>query len=162
MEASEVRRFHHATMDPAPRYWDPASPGAVGAAASWRRPVSGARVVGAPRPRPTRSRHDDLGGLGGYGRALRPGLPPLDLPFARLLNGGYEYELFRYARIGERIVCRSRYKDIYQRDGSAGPDGVRRDRGRLRHRRRRAVAARDQHDDPAMTTPHARCRSRTS
>ena len=22
VESSEVRRFHHATMDPAPRYWD--------------------------------------------------------------------------------------------------------------------------------------------
>ena len=121
VEASEVRRFHHATMDPAPRYWDPDSPGARrcgGVVAPPGFPVHALRrAPAADDP----LEHDDHGGLGGYGRSLRPGLPPLDLPLERLLNGGYQYEVFRYARIGERIVCRSRYKDIYQRDGSTGP-----------------------------------------
>ena len=120
VEASEVRRFHHATMDPAPRYWDPDSPGARrcgGVVAPPGFPVHALRrAPGAADPLDDA----DLGGLGGFGRALRPGLPPLDLPLTRLLNGGYEYELFRYARLGERIVCRSRYKDIYQRDGASG------------------------------------------
>ena len=120
VEASEVRRFHHATMDPAPRYWDAASAGARrcgGVVAPPGFPVHALRR-GPATADPLDG--DDLGGLGGYGRALRPGLPPLEVPLDRLLNGGYSYELFRYARLGERIVCRSRYQDIYQRDGSAG------------------------------------------
>jgi hypothetical protein len=121
VEASEVRRFHHATMDPAPRYWDPDSAGARrcgGVVAPPGFPVHASRR-GPDSADPLAA--DDLGGLGGYGQALRPGLPPLPLPLQRLLNGGYEYQLFRYARVGERIECRSRYKDIYQRDGRGGP-----------------------------------------
>jgi hypothetical protein len=37
------------------------------------------------------------------------------------MNGGYEYEFFRYVRPGERIMLRSRYADIYQRNGRTGP-----------------------------------------
>ena len=121
VEASEVRRFHHATMDPAPRYWDAASAGARrcgGVVAPPAFPVHAVRrAAGDPDPLDG----DDLGGLGGYGRALRPGLPPVEVPLERLLNGGYAYEIFRYAEVGERIVCRSRYKDIYQKDGASGP-----------------------------------------
>jgi hypothetical protein len=43
------------------------------------------------------------------------------VPLPRLLNGGYEYEFFRYARVGERIYRSSTYLDIYQRDGRSGP-----------------------------------------
>lgn len=120
VEASEVRRFHHATLDPSSRYWDPASPGAVragGLVAPPAFPVHAfRRAADAPDPLDGEEGAD----LGGYGRALRPGLPPIDVPLSRLLNGGYAYEFFRYARIGERVVCRSRYKDIYQRDGTSG------------------------------------------
>ena len=35
-------------------------------------------------------------------------------------SGGYDYEFFRNARHGERIFCKSRFKDIYQRDGKSG------------------------------------------
>jgi hypothetical protein len=56
----------------------------------------------------------------GRNRRLRPGLPPLEVPLVRLLNGGYDYEFFRYARVGERIFCKSRFKDVYQRDGKSG------------------------------------------
>ena len=121
VEAGEVRRFHHATMDGAARYWDPESAAARrfgGVVAPPGFPVHAFRRAAAS-PDPLDG--DDLGGLGGYGRTLRPGLPPIDVPLKRLLNGGYSYELFRYARIGERIVCRSRYKDIYQKDGASGP-----------------------------------------
>lgn len=120
VEASEVRRFHHATLDPAPRYWDPASPGAVragGVVAPPAFPVHAfKRAPDAADPLEAEAGDD----FGGYGRSLRPGLPPLDVPLSRLLNGGYSYEFFRYARVGERIVCRSRYKDIYQRNGASG------------------------------------------
>ena len=119
VEAGEVRRFHHATMDPAPRYWDPAAARRFGGVVA----PPGFPVHAVRRSPDSADPLDaeDLGGLGGYGQTLRPGLPPLPLRLQRLLNGGYEYEIFRYARVGERIVCRSRYKDIYQRDGRDGP-----------------------------------------
>ncbi len=121
VEASEVRRFHQATLDPSPRYWDAASAGAEragGVVAPPAFPVHAfRRAAGAPDPLDAAADAD----FGGYGRALRPGLPPLDVPLSRLLNGGYSYEFFRYARLGERIRCRSRYQDIYQRDGASGP-----------------------------------------
>jgi len=121
VEASEVRRFHHATMDPAPRYWDPAAPGAMragGVVAPPAFPVHAfRRAADAPDPLETEADAD----FGGYSRTLRPGLPALDVPLSRLLNGGYRYEFFRYARVGERVRGRSRYHDIYQRDGASGP-----------------------------------------
>jgi hypothetical protein len=121
VEAGELRRFHHATMDPAPRYWDPASPGARRAGGVVAPPGFPVHAVRRAADEPDPLDAADGGGLGGFGRTLRPGLPPLDLPLTRLLNGGYEYELFRYARPGERIVSRSRYRDIYERAGRDGP-----------------------------------------
>lgn len=120
VEASEVRRFHHATLDPAPRYWDAASAGAARAGGLVAPPAFPAhafrRAADAPDPLEAEGGQD----FGGHSRVLRPGLPPIDVPLTRLLNGGYTYEFFRYARVGERIVCRSRYKDIYERDGASG------------------------------------------
>lgn len=120
VEAGEVRRFHHATLDPSPRYWDPASPGARragGVVAPPAFPVHAfRRAADAPDPLDTEAGED----FGGYGKALRPGLPPLGLPLTRLLNGGYRYEFFRYAHVGDVIVCRSRYKDIYEKQGAKG------------------------------------------
>jgi hypothetical protein len=121
VEASEIRRFHHATMDAARRYWDErwaAESRYAGVVAPPAFPLHAFRR-GPSEPDPLQA--DASGGYGGYGRQLRPGLPPLPIPLARLLNGGYEYTFFRYARIGERIVCRSRYRDIYQKDGRSGP-----------------------------------------
>jgi hypothetical protein len=121
VEASEVRRFHHATMDPAPRYFDE----------GWAKKSRYGGLVAPPafpvhafRRAPDGA--DPLDAMGdpdfdGRNRRLRPGLPALDIPLVRLLNGGYEYEFFRYARQGERIRCKSRFKDIYQRDGKTGP-----------------------------------------
>jgi hypothetical protein len=40
---------------------------------------------------------------------------------AGILNGGYEYEFYSYARLGDTIRCRSRYKDIVQKTSKAGP-----------------------------------------
>ena len=105
VEPSEVRRFHHATMDPARRYWD----------AEW---AKRSRYGGLVAPDPL----DQMGdpNFDGRNRRMRPGLPPVEVPLVRLLNGGYDYEFFRYARHGERLFVKSRFKDIYQRDGKTG------------------------------------------
>jgi hypothetical protein len=119
VEASEIRRFHQALMDGAPRYWDP------GAAARYGGPVAPPgfpvhavrRAVDEPDPLDAMDQPD----FDGVDRRLRPGLPAVEVPLKRLMNGGYEYELFRYARPGDRVVVRSRYADIYQRNGRTGP-----------------------------------------
>jgi acyl dehydratase len=120
VDASEVRRFHHAVMDPAPRYWDK----------DWAGKSRYGGVVAPPAfPvhafRRTPEAADPLDRMGdpdfdGRNRRMRPGLPPVEVPLVRLLNAGYDYEFFRYARQGERIFCKSRFKDIYQRDGKSG------------------------------------------
>lgn len=121
VEASEVRRFHHSTMDDARRYWDTAWASASRYGTVVAPPAFPVHAFRRAADEPDPLRADAPDGYGGYGPALRPGLPPLPISLERLLNGGYEYELFRYARLGERIVCRSRYKDIYQKDGRSGP-----------------------------------------
>jgi len=120
VEPSEVRRFHHATMDPARRYWDgewakKSRYGGLVAPPAF--PVHAfRRAPDAPDPLDQMSDPD----FDGRSRRMRPGLPPVEVPLVRLLNGGYDYEFFRYARQGERIFLKSRFKDIYQRDGKTG------------------------------------------
>ena len=105
-----------------PRFWD-----AEHAAAS----RYGATVVPLGFPvhafrRPADEFHDALAAAGdpdfdGLSRSMRPGLPKIPLPLSGILNGGYEYEFRSYAKVGERIMCRSSYLDIYQKQGKAGP-----------------------------------------
>ncbi|QJP16039.1 MaoC family dehydratase [Starkeya sp. ORNL1] len=122
VEPSEVRRFFQALMDPNPRFWDEAH-------------AKGTRYGGVVAPpgfpvhafrRPADEMHDALAAAGdpdfdGLSRALRPGLPKLPLPLSGVLNGGYQYEFFSYPKVGERIVCRSTYRDVTQKQGKAGP-----------------------------------------
>jgi hypothetical protein len=53
--------------------------------------------------------------------AATESLPPLT-PFAHLpiLNGGSEFEFYRYARHGERVTVRQRYADISEKRTSKG------------------------------------------
>lgn len=48
------------------------------------------------------------------------GLPELPLENSPYVNGGVEVEIFRYARHGERVRLRARYKDIYEKETSKG------------------------------------------
>jgi len=48
------------------------------------------------------------------------GLPPLDLPFSRVLNGGVEAEFHQLARVGDTISAQSSYADIQEREGRSG------------------------------------------
>ncbi len=119
VEPSEIRRFHQAVMDHSPRYWDEEAAARYGGVvAPMGFPVHAhRRMEGTDDPLEAMDRPD----YDGVDRALRPGLPEVVVPLKRLMNGGYEYELFRYARPGERILLRSRYTDIYQRNGRTGP-----------------------------------------
>ncbi|HEY4253676.1 MAG TPA: MaoC family dehydratase N-terminal domain-containing protein [Roseomonas sp.] len=110
VEASELRRFAQATMDTNPRH-RMAAPLAF-AVHAFRRPADEA--------------WDPLEGRGdpefdGETRVLRPHLPRMPVRLSGVLNGGYEYEFFDHARLGERIFCRSTYRDVRQRQARSGP-----------------------------------------
>jgi acyl dehydratase len=122
VEASEVRRFFQAIMDPAPRYWDEASAkssryGGLVAPPAFA-PFAFRNAPAEPDPLDRMRSDPDFDGLP---RSGHRGLPAVPVPLPRLLNGGYEYEFYRYARVGERIYRSSTYLDIYQRDGRSGP-----------------------------------------
>lgn len=110
VEAGEVRRFIHATMDDPARYENGSVPPAF--------PVHMFRRA-LTEPDPLAAMQDE--DFDGVSRALRPGLPIIDAPFKRLLNGGYDYEFLRLARIGDRVYRISSYKDFTLRTGKSGP-----------------------------------------
>ena len=49
------------------------------------------------------------------------GLPPIEVPLRRVLNGGTEAEFFRLPALGDTISAQSRYIDIADREGRSGP-----------------------------------------
>ena len=109
-------------MDPARRYWDKAWAGASrygGIVAPPAFPVHAFRRPSSSLEDPFANRADP--DFDGSGRFMRPGLPKVPIPLAGILNGGYEYEILSYARLGERIRCRARYRDIVQKESSRGP-----------------------------------------
>jgi hypothetical protein len=63
-------------------------------------------------------RHDpDWDGI----ELVEDGLPPINVPLPRLLNGGVAAEVFALARVGDRLSARSRYAEVSERAGSSGP-----------------------------------------
>ena len=54
-------------------------------------------------------------------QSLVGGLPPIDVPLKRILNGGTEAEFFRLAKLGDVVSAQSRYTDISEREGRSGP-----------------------------------------
>lgn len=121
VEPSEIRRFQHATMDPAPRYWDEG----WAATSRYARPVAPPtfpmlmfrRPAESPDPLDVLFDNPDAEGLDATFRNL----PRVPVPLSRRLNGGYRFTFFRYAAVGERVGRTSRYKDIYQKTGKSGP-----------------------------------------
>src|SRR5206468_1679461 len=47
-------------------------------------------------------------------------LPPVPIPLHRGLNGGPEHEFYQMPKVGDVITTRTRYKDIYQKQGRSG------------------------------------------
>jgi hypothetical protein len=120
VEESEVRRFFQATMDDDPQY------SGDGSCSAYGRPVAPPAFVIHMFRRHPADLLDPLARSGdpdfdGQSRRMRPNLPPLPIPLPRIVNGGYEHEFYSYAFIGERVTCRTRYSNIYQRTGKQGP-----------------------------------------
>jgi acyl dehydratase len=120
VEASELRRFMQATMDDNPRH----RPGTGSPRHSL--PVA---PLGFPVHAYRRAASDGWDPIEGHGdpeydgesRLMRPHLPRLPIRLRGVLNGGYDYEFFAHAKLGERIFCRSEYRDVTQRQGRSGP-----------------------------------------
>ena len=120
VEPSELRRFMHATMDTNPRH----RPG--GASTRHEAPVAPLGFPVHAFRRPAAEAWDPLGDHGdpefdGESRLMRPHLPRMPIRLSGVLNGGYDYEFFSHAQLGERIFCRSTYRDLREREGRSGP-----------------------------------------
>ena len=119
VESGAVRRFAQAVMDPDPSYGADCEENA-----RFRGPVApplypnhvARRALGEPDPIQERGEDPDFDGL-----VLASGLPPIEpLKHLGILNGGSEFELFRYARHGEQLTVVERYVDITAKQSSKG------------------------------------------
>jgi hypothetical protein len=120
VEQGAVRRYAQAIMDDDPDY-GPDAP----ASTPWGGPIAPPlfpnhahrRAFGTPGIVQLRANDPDFDGTGGQAG----GLPPIEpLKHFAVLNGGAEFELYRYARQGERVQVTQRYADITEKVSSKG------------------------------------------
>lgn len=121
VEAGAVRRFAQAIMDEDPaylgetndanrRFGGPVAP-PLFANHMVRRPL------GTPDPVQNNAHNPLFDGI--VPVASLPGIKPLS--HLASLNGGSEFEFFRYARHGERVSLKLSYADITEKESSKGP-----------------------------------------
>jgi hypothetical protein len=114
-----LRRFNHAAMEsgiPSPP-GEQASLRHEGAPPLW--PLHAfVRLADDPDPFDVLAEDPDLDGTYGAGET---GLPPIDLPLTRILNGGVSAEFFSQANLGDIVEAQSEYVDIAERQGRSGP-----------------------------------------
>ena len=116
-----LRRFVQAAMEIDPIHWDDDAARARGHDGVVAPPLfplhAFPRPDGAPDPFDALATDPDWDGI----ELVEDGLPPLDVPLPRLLNGGVAAEVFALARVGDRLSAQSRYAEITERAGRAGP-----------------------------------------
>ena len=116
-----LRRFTQAVMDPSPLSWDVEAATASrygGLVAPPLYPLHAmTRPAGSPDPLDRLADDPDWDGT----VFSRTGLPPVELPLKRLVNGGTEATFHRLARVGDVITAQHRYADISEREGRSGP-----------------------------------------
>jgi len=118
-----LRRFVQAVMEGNPVHWDEEAAAGSRYGAVVAPPLYPMHAFPQPpgTPDPLDRLHEDPDWDGtDVGKGLG-GLPPLDVPLKRVLNGGTEAEFFQLARVGDRISAQSRYLDITEREGRSGP-----------------------------------------
>jgi hypothetical protein len=118
LDADRLRRFTQAVMEPP----IPAPTGAAErdpyftASPLW--PLHAfVRLPGDPDPLDVLRDAPDLDGTYGAGEN---GLPALDLPLTRILNGGVSAEFFAEANVGDVVAAQSEYLSITEREGRSG------------------------------------------
>ena len=121
VERGAIRRFHQAVMDNDATYWDDKVAAGTkygGVVAPPLFPLHAhRRPPGTPDPLDRVSGDPDFDGVT---RDFGLGLPPIPIPLPRLLNGGNQVEVYQLARPGDRIRAKSKYVDIYQKEGRSG------------------------------------------
>jgi hypothetical protein len=114
-----LRRFNHAAMEPdipSPPDEQPYRRSEV-APPLW--PLHAfVRLADEPDPFDVLTDDPQLDGTHGAGEN---GLPPVDLPLKRILNGGVSAEFFSQAELGDIVEAQSEYVDITEREGRSGP-----------------------------------------
>ncbi len=120
--ADTLRRFNQAVMETDSIHWNEASAldrGFEGVVAPPLQPTHlFVRESGTPDPFDRFKDNADWDGMGGGGNN---GLPKVELPLKRLLNGGYECEFLQLAKVGDVVSRQLRYAEISEREGSSGP-----------------------------------------
>jgi hypothetical protein len=114
----QLRRFNQAAMEP--EIPSPAdAPGDPAGTAPPLWPLHAfVRGDGEPDPFDVLRQDPELDGTHGAGET---GLPPVDLPLTRILNGGVSAEFFAQAEVGDVVHAQSEYADITERAGRSGP-----------------------------------------
>lgn len=123
LERDTLRRFAQAIMDPDPIYYDDeaaktskfgqiVSPPLYPAHA-YRPPADG------PDPFAVFAENPDSDGTAGSD-GMYYGLPPIPMPYKRLLNGGNELQFYRALAVGERCIVTPRYADVMLKQGKNG------------------------------------------
>ena len=119
----ELRRFTQAVMESDPVHWDADAARTRGfdgvVAPPLFPPYAARRPAGTPDEL-DRLREDPDWDAAPVESGVN-GLPPLDIPLRRMLNGGVEARFYRLARVGEVISLQSRYVEITEREGRSGP-----------------------------------------
>lgn len=121
VEQGQIRRHAQAIMDPDPTYRDEPEAKASkfgGIVApplfplhALRPPPGGADPLATAATDP----HFD-----GSSRGEIKGFPNPPIPLVRVLNGGNNVEIYQQAKLGEKIRFKSKYADIYQKEGRSG------------------------------------------
>ena len=123
LERDALRRFVQAIMDQDPVYYDEeyaARSKFEGLTAPPLYPVHAFRLPAhTPDPLDVVSRDPTADGTAGI-MGVAFGLPSIEMPYRRLLNGGNEIEFFRSLRVGERAVAKPRYVDVTLKEGKSG------------------------------------------
>lgn len=118
VEPGAVRRFAQAIMDEDPAFAAQAQTRFGGPVAPLLFPNHMLRrPLGSPDLVQARAQDADFDGV-----VPQPGLPPLrSLAHLPVVNGGAEFEFFRYALHGERVSFRQRYAEIREAVTAKGP-----------------------------------------
>jgi len=124
LERDALRRFTQAIMDPDPVYYDDIYARSTRYGTVTAPPLYPAHAYrtppGAPDPLRVVQEDPDSDGTAGNDGVLF-GLPPIDMPYKRLLNGGNELVFYRNLKLGERCVVTPRYADVRLKHSRNGP-----------------------------------------
>jgi len=119
IDPSAVRRFLHAVMDGNPRYL---GPGGRPVGVPLLYPVNAfRRALDAPDPLAAAETDPEFDGVGSSEVGLLWGLPVIpETVGRRLLNGGNHIRFHGEAEVGDELVVRARYADVYEKTSSSG------------------------------------------